>query len=102
MDSVRLLFGSGGSSQAIASLVEYRNRLHLERFFRALEREHSNLLDAALALQVGFGSYAQFHSVHCRLLGASPRQYSRERNQGIQAAEDSGRAHPQELEEALP
>ena len=43
------------------SLVEYRNRLRLDRFAVLLDRGRTNLLEAALA--AGFGSYAQFHRV---------------------------------------
>jgi methylphosphotriester-DNA--protein-cysteine methyltransferase len=55
-----------------ASLVEYRNRLRMERFIVSLEHGRRNLLDAAL--EAGFGSYAQFHRVHRRLLGITPKQ----------------------------
>src|SRR4029079_5024394 len=40
------------------SLVEYRNRLRLDRFGVLLDKGRTNLLEAALA--AGFGSYAQF------------------------------------------
>jgi AraC-like DNA-binding protein len=55
------------------SLVDYRNRLRLDRFFEAMQRRggSSNLLDAAL--EAGFGSYAQFHRVYRKFLGATPR-----------------------------
>jgi AraC-like DNA-binding protein len=55
------------------SLVEYRNRLRLERFLHLVAPGGGNLMDAAS--QAGFGSYAQFHRVSCELLGASPREY---------------------------
>jgi AraC-like DNA-binding protein len=55
------------------SLVEYRNRLRLDRFEALLDRGAGNLLDAAL--EAGFGSYAQFHRVFRARLRASPRQY---------------------------
>ena len=42
------------------SLVEHRNRLRLQRFFRLVEAGQA-LLPAAL--EAGFGSYAQFHRV---------------------------------------
>lgn len=54
------------------SLVEFRNRLRLERFFAALQAGQSSLLEAAL--QAGFGSYAQFHRVHRQLTGLAPRE----------------------------
>jgi AraC-like DNA-binding protein len=57
------------------SLVEYRNRLRLERFFVLVDARGSNLLQAALAS--GFGSYAQFHRVFRALKGQAPRDYLR-------------------------
>lgn len=55
------------------SLVDYRNRLRLDRFFETVQRRggNGNLLDAAL--EAGFGSYAQFHRVYRKFLGATPR-----------------------------
>lgn len=55
------------------SLVEYRNRLRIERFFRLVEEGGGNLFDAAS--EAGFGSYAQFHRVFRRMLGTTPREY---------------------------
>jgi AraC-like DNA-binding protein len=55
------------------SLVEYRNRLRLQRFCDIIGRGESNLLSAAL--KAGFGSYAQFHRIYRQLLGGSPRDY---------------------------
>jgi AraC-like DNA-binding protein len=55
------------------SLVEYRNRLRLERFFGLIDNGNSNLLEAALAS--GFGSYAQFHRVFCGVYKKRPRDY---------------------------
>ncbi len=60
------------------SLVEYRNRLRLDRFGVLLERGRSNLLEAAL--DAGFGSYAQFHRVFRALRHATPREYLRRNN----------------------
>jgi transcriptional regulator GlxA family with amidase domain len=57
------------------SLVEYRNRLRLDRFMVLLDRGRTNLLEAALA--AGFGSYAQFHRVFRALRHATPRDYLR-------------------------
>jgi AraC-like DNA-binding protein len=55
------------------SLVDYRNRKRLDRFFEIIQRmgSASNLLDAAL--EAGFGSYAQFHRVYRKFLGTTPR-----------------------------
>jgi AraC-like DNA-binding protein len=55
------------------SLVEYRNRRLMDRFFVALERGQGNLL--AAALDAGFGSYTQFHRVYRRMFGTSPREH---------------------------
>lgn len=59
------------------SLVDYRNRLRLERFQVLVDRGGENLLEAALA--AGFGSYAQFHRVFRALCGTTPREYLRSR-----------------------
>ncbi len=59
------------------SLVEYRNRLRLERFQVLLDAGGENLLEAALA--AGFGSYAQFYRVYRAVRGAPPRASLRER-----------------------
>jgi methylphosphotriester-DNA--protein-cysteine methyltransferase len=53
------------------SLVEYRHRRLMARFFEALERGQANLL--AAALDAGFGNYTQFHRVYRRMFGKSPR-----------------------------
>jgi AraC-like DNA-binding protein len=55
------------------SLVEYRNRRMMDRFFAAMEGGESNLL--AAALQAGFGSYTQFHRVYRKMFGRSPREH---------------------------
>lgn len=55
------------------SLVEYRNRLRVERFLRLVDDSGRNLLDAAL--HAGFGSYAQFYRVFYKMVGATPREY---------------------------
>lgn len=63
----------GFKKQMGISLVEYRNRLRLERFLALVERGGGNLLQAAL--DAGFGSYAQFHRVFRAMLGATPKEY---------------------------
>ena len=60
------------------SLVDYRNRLRLERFHALLDEAGTNLLDAALA--AGFGSYAQFHRVFSVQLGTTPGRFLRMRS----------------------
>jgi len=57
------------------SLVEYRNRLRLDRFAVLLDRGPTNLV--AAAFEAGFGSYSQFYRVVRKQLRASPRQYVR-------------------------
>ena len=60
------------------SLVEYRNRVRLDRFDALLGKGSMSLYEAALA--AGFGSYAQFHRVFRKLRGATPREYVRRRD----------------------
>lgn len=68
-------------AEMAVSLVEYRNRLRIERFFEVVDQGGERLLSAALA--AGFGSYAQFHRVFCRMVGATPSEYLTGRaNQG--------------------
>lgn len=55
------------------SLVTYRNRRRIERFFTLTDGSSENLLRAALA--AGFGSYAQFHRVFRAFVGATPSEY---------------------------
>lgn len=55
------------------SLIDYKNRLRLERFLTLVAPGGGNLMQAAL--DAGFGSYAQFHRVFRELLGATPREY---------------------------
>jgi AraC-like DNA-binding protein len=62
-------------AQMGTSLVEYRNRLRLERFSALVASGRTRLLDAALA--AGFGSYAQFHRVFRALGQGRPRDYLR-------------------------
>jgi AraC-like DNA-binding protein len=78
------------------SLVEYRNRVRLERFQGLLDAGDENLLAAALA--AGFGSYAQFHRVFREIHGATPRAYLVERARAARArgaSTDPSQARPQ-------
>lgn len=61
-------------------LIDYRNRVRVERFLGLVERGGGNLLQAAL--DAGFGSYAQFHRVFRRMLGVTPREYLTGRERG--------------------
>jgi AraC-like DNA-binding protein len=60
-------------AQVGVSLLDYRNRIRVERFLSLVERDGQNLL--AAALEAGFGSYAQFHRVFRSLLGVTPKEY---------------------------
>jgi AraC-like DNA-binding protein len=55
------------------SLVQYRNRLRLERFFGLVEQHGGSFSEAARA--AGFGSYAQFHRIFRQNVGITPREY---------------------------
>jgi AraC-like DNA-binding protein len=63
--------------QAGLSLTAFRQRKCLERFLRLYGRgARYTLLEAAL--EAGFGSYAQFHRVFCRLMKMNPAAYRRQ------------------------
>jgi AraC-like DNA-binding protein len=66
-------------SEVGISLVEYRHRRLMARFFEAVERGQRNLL--AAALDAGFSSYTQFHRVYRKMFGKSPRDDMRARLQ---------------------
>ena len=57
-------------------LVEFRNRLRVERFM-SLYGTGQKMTMLAAALDAGFGSYAQFHRVFKRITGISPAAYRR-------------------------
>jgi len=59
------------------SLVEYRNRLRLDRVDALLAEGKTTLLEAALA--AGFGSYAQFHRVFRSIRHLAPREFLQRR-----------------------
>ena len=59
------------------SLVEYRNRLRLDRVDALIGKGGTTLLQAALAS--GFGSYAQFHRVFRGVRRMTPREFLRRR-----------------------
>jgi AraC-like DNA-binding protein len=59
------------------SLVDYRNRIRLERFFTVMRAGQSNLNEAAL--EAGFGSYAQFIRVHRQITGVVPSEFDESR-----------------------
>jgi AraC-like DNA-binding protein len=54
------------------SLVEYRQRVLLDRFFESLADGNATLFSAAR--QAGFRSYTQFYRVYRKLVGSAPRE----------------------------
>lgn len=54
------------------SLVEYRQRILLDRFFEALAASNATLFSAAR--QAGFRSYTQFYRIYRKLVGSAPRE----------------------------
>ncbi len=60
-------------AEMAVSLVDYRNRLRIEKFCDIMDSGSERIVGAALA--AGFGSYAQFHRVFCRAIGMKPRDY---------------------------
>jgi AraC-like DNA-binding protein len=67
-------------SELGVSLVEYRNRLRIERFHVLAGAGADNL--QAVARAAGFGSYAQFHRVFRAVHGSAPKDYLRARCRG--------------------
>jgi AraC-like DNA-binding protein len=55
------------------SLVDYRNRKRIERFYQALQQPGGCSMRQA-AQAAGFGSYAQFHRIHHKFAGSTPRR----------------------------
>ena len=80
------------------SLVEYRHRRLMARFFEAVERGQVNLL--AAALDAGFSSYTQFHRVYRKMFGKSPRDDMHVRARG--RAPDCGMDTRREAERLPP
>ena len=66
------------------SLVDYRNRLRVEKVVALLERGETNLLEAAL--EAGFGSYSHFHRVFWAQLHVTPRDHLRSLGSGRRTA----------------
>lgn len=58
-------------SQLGVSMVEYRNRIRLDRFWQSVIGGQSNLMQASK--DAGFGSYAQFHRVFRKRYKDTPR-----------------------------
>lgn len=63
--------------QTGVSLVDYRNRQRLERFFLLYaDGRRKKMMQAAL--EAGFGSYPQFHRVFKAAVGSGPATYRRD------------------------
>ena len=62
--------------QTGSTVVEFRNRQRIERFWQLYSRSpRQTMLHAAL--EAGFGSYPQFHRVFRKVIGCAPRAYGR-------------------------
>jgi AraC-like DNA-binding protein len=75
------------------SLVDYRNRKRIDRFWDALRRRGRAYSLKQAAFDAGFGSYAQFNRIHKKLVGVGPRLGARrteaaayEVREGVEAA----------------
>jgi AraC-like DNA-binding protein len=55
------------------SLVDYRNRKRIDRFWDTLRRRGRAYSLKQAAFDAGFGSYAQFNRIHKKLVGVGPR-----------------------------
>jgi AraC-like DNA-binding protein len=70
-------------------LVQYRNHHQIQRFIRAYGRgAGTNMLHAAL--DVGFGSYVQFHRAFRQVVGYSPAEHLARVQRGIVDPERTG------------
>ncbi len=69
------------AQQTGQSLTDFRQKNRLERFLRLLRRQ-PRLNFGEAALEVGFGSYAQFYQVFTQRLGCSPAEYRRRLREG--------------------
>lgn len=58
------------------TIVHFRNRLRVERFFEIYGAGQRKTMLAA-ALEAGFGSYPQFHRAFRQIMGSSPHHYRR-------------------------
>jgi AraC-like DNA-binding protein len=62
--------------QTGVSLVDYRNKQRLQRFFHLYQQGRRKNMTAA-ALEAGFGSYPQFHRIFKEQMGYGPADYRR-------------------------
>ncbi len=67
-------------AQVGLSIVEYRNRLRLDRFWKSVIEGECNLMKASK--DAGFGSYALFHRVFGKAYGDTPSVALRRRPEG--------------------
>ena len=74
--------------QTDVSLTDFRNRCRLERFFELYQNKRNRtILD--VAMQAGFGSYAQFYRVFKKTTGITPATYCRDLEH-IEVSESNG------------
>jgi AraC-like DNA-binding protein len=65
--------------QVGVSMVQFRNRLRIERFIQVYQKgRRKSILQAAL--DAGFGSYPQFHREFVRIMGCSPAAFRRQQS----------------------
>jgi AraC-like DNA-binding protein len=72
------------------SLVDYRNRKRIDRFWDTLRRRGRSYSLKQAAFDAGFGSYAQFNRIHKKLVGVGPRLGARRGEGGAFEMRDSG------------
>jgi AraC-like DNA-binding protein len=65
------------------SLVDYRNRKRIDRFWDTLRRRGRAYSLKQAAFDAGFGSYAQFNRIHKKLVGVGPRLGARRSEAGV-------------------
>ena len=74
------------------SLVDYRNRKRIDRFWDTLRRRGRAYSLKQAAFDAGFGSYAQFNRIHKKLVGVGPRLGARRTEMTPFEAQDGAEA----------
>jgi AraC-like DNA-binding protein len=74
------------------SLVDYRNRKRIDRFWEALRRRGRAYSLKQAAFDAGFGSYAQFNRIHKKLVGVGPRLGARRTEAAAYEAREASEA----------
>jgi AraC-like DNA-binding protein len=74
------------------SLVDYRNRKRIDRFWDTLRRRGRAYSLKQAAFDAGFGSYAQFNRIHKKLVGVGPRLGARRTEAAPYEARDGAEA----------